>query len=101
MLICTEILLLLPANKPYGSSHKLLTQATWKLTLFTPCATVQPHAFPVPWNTLFLPRGVQIWDTAGQERFRSVTRSYYRGAAGCILVYDITNRYVWERFPAR
>ena len=33
---------------------------------------------------------MQIWDTAGQERFRSVTRSYYRGAAGCILVYDIT-----------
>ena len=29
---------------------------------------------------------------AGQERFRSVTRSYYRGAAGCILVYDVTNR---------
>ena len=25
---------------------------------------------------------LQIWDTAGQERFRSVTRSYYRGAAG-------------------
>jgi len=35
---------------------------------------------------------LQLWDTAGQERFRSVTRSYYRGAAGCVLVYDITNR---------
>lgn len=33
---------------------------------------------------------LQIWDTAGQERFRSVTRSYYRGAAAVILVYDIT-----------
>jgi Ras-related protein Rab-4B len=35
---------------------------------------------------------LQIWDTAGQERFRSVTRSYYRGAVGCLLVYDITSR---------
>lgn len=35
---------------------------------------------------------MQIWDTAGQERFRSVTRSYYRGAAGALLVYDISSR---------
>ncbi|CEM07894.1 unnamed protein product [Vitrella brassicaformis CCMP3155] len=35
---------------------------------------------------------LQIWDTAGQERYRSVTRSYYRGAAGALIVYDITNR---------
>jgi len=35
---------------------------------------------------------LQIWDTAGQERFRSVARSYYRNAAGCILVYDISSR---------
>lgn len=33
-----------------------------------------------------------IWDTAGQERFRTLTASYYRGAHGVILVYDVSER---------
>lgn len=32
----------------------------------------------------------QIWDTAGQERYRAVASSYYRGAVGALIVYDIT-----------
>lgn len=34
---------------------------------------------------------IQLWDTAGQERFRTITKAYYRGAMGIIIVYDITD----------
>ena len=71
---------------------------------------------------------LQIWDTAGQERFlnqivskiskyfnmffimftnyfqlsrfRAVTRSYYRGSSGAIMVYDITRRQTFNHLEA-
>jgi small GTP-binding protein len=43
-------------------------------------------------------RGVefQLWDTAGQERFRASMVSYYRGAQGILLVYDVTDKKSFE-----
>lgn len=57
----------------------------------------QPHTIGVEFGTRVVEINgkhikLQIWDTAGQERFRSVTKSYYRGAAGALMVYDITRR---------
>ncbi|KAF8883006.1 ras family-domain-containing protein [Infundibulicybe gibba] len=42
---------------------------------------------------------LSIWDTAGQERFRTITSSYYRGAQGIILVYDVSNRETFDALP--
>ncbi|KAJ9616669.1 hypothetical protein H2200_000388 [Cladophialophora chaetospira] len=42
---------------------------------------------------------LQLWDTAGTERFRSVSRSYYRGAAGAVLVYDVANLASFQQLP--
>lgn len=39
---------------------------------------------------------LQLWDTAGQERFRTIARSYYRGAQAVIIMYDITDRKTFE-----
>ena len=35
---------------------------------------------------------IQIWDTAGQERYKSITKSYYKGAKGALIVYDISRK---------
>ncbi len=43
---------------------------------------------------------LQIWDTAGQERFKVMTKSYYRSAKACLIVYDITRRETFENVRA-
>jgi Ras-related protein Rab-2A len=39
---------------------------------------------------------LSLWDTAGQETYKSITRSYFRGASGALLVFDITRRATFE-----
>ena len=39
---------------------------------------------------------IQIWDTGGQDRFRSITRNYYKGANGIVLIFDVTNKKSYE-----
>ena len=42
---------------------------------------------------------LQIWDTAGQERFRTLTQGFYRGAAGILVVFDITEMRSFDQIP--
>jgi small GTP-binding protein len=41
----------------------------------------------------------QIWDTAGQERYRAITSSYYKGAVGALILYDITSSVSFASVP--
>ena len=71
------------------------------------CAVIpdSPHTIGVEFGTRIVDVAskkikLQIWDTAGQERFRAVTRSYYRGAAGALLVYDVTRRATYNHLTS-
>jgi len=64
-----------------------------------------PHTIGVEFGTRVIEISdklikLQIWDTAGQERFRAVTRSYYRNAAGAIMVFDTTRRQTFSNLAS-
>lgn len=42
----------------------------------------------------------QIWDTSGQERFRSIAKSYIRGAQGCLVVYSLNDQHSFDAIPS-
>ena len=41
--------------------------------------------------------GLKIWDTAGQERYRNITKQYFKGADGILLVFDLTKRDTFDK----
>ncbi|KAK0208878.1 ras-domain-containing protein [Desarmillaria ectypa] len=97
----TNVKLLLIGNSSVGKSSLLLrfSDETW-LPEDEASATIGVD-FRV--HRLTLRNGKQvklsIWDTAGQERFRTITASYYRGAQGVVLVYDVSSRESFEALP--
>jgi small GTP-binding protein len=42
---------------------------------------------------------LNVWDTAGQERYRAVTRAYYRGAKGAVILFDVTSSESYNHLP--
>ncbi len=41
----------------------------------------------------------QIWDLAGQPQFKEVRKSFYNGAKGALVVFDMTNPESWKNVP--
>ncbi|KAK2462411.1 hypothetical protein APHAL10511_005717 [Amanita phalloides] len=91
-----NVKLLLIGNASVGKSSLLLrfSDEQW-LPEDEASATIGVHKMEVGGKKVKL----SIWDTAGQERFRTITSSYYRGAQGVILVYDVTSRETFDGLP--
>ncbi|XP_044510090.1 ras-related protein RABC1 [Mangifera indica] len=82
--------LLLIGDSGVGKSTLLLSFTSNTFEELTPTIGVD---FKIKYVTLGGKKlKLAIWDTAGQERFRTLTSSYYRGAQGIIMVYDVTRR---------
>ncbi|MCJ1477327.1 hypothetical protein MMC13_005998 [Lambiella insularis] len=65
-------------------------------------STSKPQASPSSPSSLPPQKRMKLslWDTAGQETYKSITRSYFRGASGALLVFDITRRETFNSVTA-
>ncbi|OXB56769.1 hypothetical protein ASZ78_004325 [Callipepla squamata] len=75
------------AAAAFSSSSYLATIEMFQIFFFLPGIDFKVKCITLNGTRVKL----QIWDTAGQERFHTLSTSYFRGAQGFVLVYDITN----------
>jgi len=75
-------------NNPAGSQPEPVTQSPND----APKSKNKSKAAPAPKEPEQKYMKLSLWDTAGQETYKSITRSYFRGASGALLVFDITRR---------
>ncbi|KAF2146019.1 uncharacterized protein K452DRAFT_242483 [Aplosporella prunicola CBS 121167] len=64
--------------------------ASYALNINNPLSPAKPDDADPPPQQKHMK--LSLWDTAGQETYKSITRSYFRGASGALLVFDITRR---------
>jgi small GTP-binding protein len=68
--------------------NQLLTGQFTPYTKTTVGVDYRPYRLDVKQNVIQL----ELWDTAGQEAYRAVAKTYFRGAVGCVLVFDTTSQ---------
>ncbi|CAD8151387.1 unnamed protein product [Paramecium octaurelia] len=88
--------LLLVGNSPVGKSSLLIKYCDDRfIDTFLPTIGVDFKLKQLEFNGIYAILNY-IWDTAGQERFMTIISSYYKGAHGIFLVYDVTNKQSFE-----
>jgi Ras-related protein Rab-2A len=74
--------------------------ANASLGINNPLPSSSPNGHAPPSKTPSQPQQkkmkLSLWDTAGQETYKSITRSYFRGASGALLVFDISRRSTFD-----
>jgi small GTP-binding protein len=89
---------IVPVGPPHSKPSTFLTSSSAS----GPGSTTAPEADGLPEPPRDTSRTPQkhmklsLWDTAGQETYKSVTRSYFRGASGALLVFDLSRRQTFE-----
>ncbi|KAF2213116.1 hypothetical protein CERZMDRAFT_16585, partial [Cercospora zeae-maydis SCOH1-5] len=81
---------IVPVGPPASLEHNINNPASAPKPAPTPPNNAKSKAKPQ--EPVQKHMKLSLWDTAGQETYKSITRSYFRGASGALLVFDITRR---------